>query len=220
MNHLLLRLAFFVLGVSINSFGIALITVGNLGTTQISGVPYVFSLQFPQLSFGVTTFIWNVLFIIIQVILLRREFKPSQFLQIVANFIFSAAVDVSMSILSFLNPQALWERLLCVVVGCMVLALGIVIELAPNIVVVPGDGLVNALSIVTKIRYGTVKVTFDVSLIIIASVCSLLLFGTFNGIGIGTIISAIIVGIFINVINRLFKFPDRIRALSLSRDGR
>lgn len=68
------------LGVVINSFGVALITLGNLGTSAISSVPYVCSLQFPMFSFGVTTFIWNILLILVQVVLLRRDFKPSQFL--------------------------------------------------------------------------------------------------------------------------------------------
>lgn len=218
MNHIVSRMALFVLGVAINSFGIVLITVGDLGTSPISSVPYVFSLAFPRLSFGTTTFIWNILFIIIQIILLRHRFKPSQFLQILANILFSTAIDVSTMILGFLNPQAIWERLLCVVLGCMILALGIVVEVAPNVIVVPGEGVVRALSIVTRIRYGTVKVAFDVSLIVIASVLSFIFFGRLNGIGVGTIISAVVVGMFINLINRLFKFPDRIRALALGRD--
>ena len=212
MNHIVARFAFFMLGVAINSFGIVLITVGNLGTSPISSVPYVFSLAFPQLSFGMTTFIWNILFIMIQVVLLRRRFKPSQFLQIIANILFSSAI------LWFLDPQALWERLLCVVLGCLILAFGIVIEVAPNVIVVPGEGLVRALSIVTKVRYGTVKVAFDVTLMVIATICSFIFFGRLNGIGIGTIISAIIVGLFINAINKLFRFPDHIRALALSHD--
>lgn len=218
MNHIVSRMALFVLGVAINSFGIVLITVGDLGTSPISSVPYVFSLAFPRLSFGTTTFIWNILFIIIQIILLRHRFKPSQFLQILANILFSTAIDVSTMILGFLNPRAIWERLLCVVLGCMILALGIVIEVAPNVIVVPGEGVVRALSIVTRIRYGTVKVAFDMSLIVIASVLSFIFFGRLNGIGVGTIISAVIVGMFINLINRLFKFPDRIRALALGHD--
>ena len=67
MNNMPQRLAFFALGVVINSFGVALITSANLGTSAIS-------------SFGVTTFIWNILLILVQVVLLRRDFKPSQFL--------------------------------------------------------------------------------------------------------------------------------------------
>lgn len=60
MNNMPQRFAFFALGVVINSFGVALITKGALGTSAISSVPYVVSLQWPCLSFGVATFIWNI----------------------------------------------------------------------------------------------------------------------------------------------------------------
>lgn len=105
MNNMPQRLVFFALGVVINSFGVALITLGNLGTSVISSVPYVCSLQFPMFSFGVTTFIWNILLILVQVVLLRRDFKPSQFLQIMVNVLFSAMIDVSMAILGVLHPH-------------------------------------------------------------------------------------------------------------------
>lgn len=220
MNHLPLRMFFFVLGVAINSFGVSLITVGNLGSSAISGVPYVVSLILPMLSFGVATFIWNVLFIVVEIILLRRQFKPSQFLQVVANIIFSSMIDVSMLILRFVRPDQLWEQCLCVVLGSVVLAFGIVIEVAPNVVVVPGEGIVRAFSIVTKVRYGTVKAVFDITLIVTAGIISLIAFHGLRGVGIGTVLSALLVGTTINLINRFFKFPDRIRALALARDGR
>lgn len=225
MNNMPQRFAFFALGVVINSFGVALITKGALGTSAISSVPYVASLQWPFLSFGVTTFIWNILFILIQLALLRREFKPSQFLQVLVNLLFSAMIDVSMAILGFLNPSALWEQcacvvLGCVVLGCVVLAFGIVIELAPNVVVVPGEGVVRAIAQVTKIRVGTVKAAFDITLIVIAGVMSLICFHELRGVGVGTVISALLVGLIINVINRVFTFQHRIQALALSRDGR
>ena len=43
MKHLAPRYGFFVLGVAINSFGVAFITKSALGTSQISSVPYVLS---------------------------------------------------------------------------------------------------------------------------------------------------------------------------------
>ena len=119
MNNMPQRLVFFALGVVINSFGVALITLGNLGTSAISSVPYVCSLQFPMFSFGVTTFIWNILLILLQVVLLRRDFKPSQFLQIMVNVLFSAMIDVSMVILGVLYPTMLWEQFLCIGLGCV-----------------------------------------------------------------------------------------------------
>lgn len=219
MNNMPQRLVFFALGVVINSFGVALITLGNLGTSAISSVPYVCSLQFLMFSFGVTTFIWNILLILVQVVLLRRDFKLSQFLQIMVNVLFSAMIDVSMAILGILHPTMLWEQFLCIGLGCVALAFGIVIELAPN-VVVPGEGVVRAIAKVSGVRVGTVKAVFDITLIIIAAVLSLIFFHGLRGVGIGTVISAVLVGPIINIVNRVFTFQHRIQALALSRDGR
>ena len=216
MNNMPQRLVFFALGVVINSFGVALITLGNLGTSAISSVPYVCSLQFPMFSFGVTTFIWNILLILLQVVLLRRDFKPSQFLQIMVNVLFSAMIDVSMAILGVLHPTMLWEQFLCIGLGCVALAF----ELAPNVVVVPGEGVVRAIAKVSGVRVGTVKAVFDITLIIIAAVLSLIFFHGLRGVGIGTVISAVLVGPIINIVNRVFTFQHCIQALALSRDGR
>ena len=64
MSTLIKRYFFFILGLIINSFGVAFITKSALGTSQISSIPYVLSLKFTNLSFGQTTFIFNMLFIL------------------------------------------------------------------------------------------------------------------------------------------------------------
>ena len=214
MNHIGSRFACFACGVVINSFAIALITKGDMGTSQISSVPYVLSLRFP-LSFGMMTFIMNMVFIALQVALLRRDFHPVQLLQILVNVLFSAMIDVGMSLLSFLTPTTLWQRLLCVAAGCCIMGFGIVIEVSPNVLMVPGEGIVRALSIVMHAKYGIV---FDITLIAIAVVLSFAFFGTLRGVGLGTVISALCVGSVINGINRVFAFPERIRSLALVTD--
>ena len=106
MKDMIKRYFFFILGLIINSFGIAFITKSALGTSPISSVPYVFSLRFDGFSFGGFTFIMNMLFILLQVLLLRKNFQLIQLLQIGANFLFSAFIDVGMSALSWLTPAA------------------------------------------------------------------------------------------------------------------
>lgn len=125
MKRLTLRYAFFILGVAINSFGVAFITKSALGTSQISSVPYVLSLQFSGLSFGMCTFLFNMLFILVQIVLLKREFRPIQFLQIAVNVLFSSLIDVSMAVLWFFQPETLPVRLVSLLVGCAILAVGI-----------------------------------------------------------------------------------------------
>ena len=214
-----LRYFFFALGIFINSFGVAFVTKSNLGTSQISSVPYVLSLAFPDYTFGMTTFIFNVLFIIIQIIILRRDFHPIQFLQVFANILFSFFIDVSMNWLAFFQPETFIAKFISLIIGCMILAIGICIEVAPNVIVVPGEGVVRALALAIaikkpKVKFGTIKIYFDVTLIIIACILSFIFFGELNGIGLGTIVSALIVGRFINLVNRHFKFLRHIRALA------
>ena len=201
----------FVFGIVINSFGIAFITKAALGTSPISSVPYVLSLALP-LSLGQFTFIINLGIILLQVALLRRNFPPLQYLQIAVNLVFSACIDVSMSLLFWLAPVSLPARFASLLVGCCILALGISIEVAPDVLLVPGEGAVKAIAQVSKIRFGTVKVAFDLSLMAIAAVLSFLFFGELQGLGLGTVISALLVGRLVNVANRRLPLSASLRA--------
>ena len=69
---------------------------------------------------------------------------------------------------------------------------------------VPGEGIVLAFSMVIKVKFSTVKVCFDIMLIVIAGVLSFIFFGRLNGIG--TVIAAAITGLIVNFINRHMRF--------------
>lgn len=214
MKKLIIRNLWFILGILINSFGIALITKAALGTSQISSVPYVLSLKYCQLTFGEFTFIFNTIFILVQLILLKRDFHPIQFLQLAVNLIFSWFIDASMGFLSFLEPQGIAMKLIFLLVGCVVLSVGISIEVAPNVLTVPGEGIVKAIATVSRKKFGTVKVVFDISLIAIAVVLSLLFFQGLYGVGLGTVVSALLVGRFVNLWNAHFPLIKKIRVYS------
>lgn len=115
MKKLIFRYIWFILGILINSFGIVFITKASLGTSPISSVPYVLSFRFP-LSFGAFTFLLNMLFILGEVILLRRQFRPYQYLQIVVNMIFSSFIDISMTLLESFTPTHFASQILSLLV--------------------------------------------------------------------------------------------------------
>ena len=212
MKTYLQRYFWFVIGIIINSFGVALITKAGLGTSPISSVSYVLSLQFP-FTLGQFTFIVNMTFIFVQFILLKKDFEPIQFFQIAVNLIFSACIDISMNLLSWLTINNFMVGLFALLIGCSVLALGISIEVAPDVLVVPGEGIVRAISTVVEKRFGTIKIIFDVTLVSIATILSFLFFGKLSGLGLGTIISAIIVGYIVNLLNKKFLLISYIKTL-------
>ena len=207
------RYLFFVIGVMINSFGVALITKAALGTSPISSVPYVLSLKFTP-TLGEFTFVMNLAFIALQPILLRRDYKPIQLLQVFVNLLFSWFIDVSMNLLGWFEPQNIAVELIALLLGCAVLGFGISVEVAPDVLRVPGEGLVGALAQVTKIRFGSVKVAFDVTLVAISLTLSLIFFHGLNGLGLGTVISALIVGRFVNLFNARLPLIARIVGLA------
>ena len=217
-RRLALRYLFFALGVAINSFGIAVITKAALGTSPISSVAYVLDLAFPP-TLGEFTFVINLVFIGIQIALLRRDFQPVQFLQIMVNVVFSALIDVSMAALGTFEPTGLAAQLAALLIGCTILAFGIAVEVAPNVIVVPGEGAVRAISSVSAKPFGSCKVAFDVTLVAIALVLSLAFFRGIQGLGIGTVVSALLVGRIVNLFNRFVPFLAAIARLSRSEVG-
>lgn len=68
-------------GLALAGFGVALTTRAGLGTSPISSLPYVVTFLTP-LTFGMTTFVVSVFFVLGQVALLRRDFPVAQFGQL------------------------------------------------------------------------------------------------------------------------------------------
>lgn len=61
-------------GLVVMSFGVALSIKAELGTSPISSLPYV-SVEISGLSVGTTTIILNSLFVLLQILLLRRDYE-------------------------------------------------------------------------------------------------------------------------------------------------
>ena len=103
--------------------------------------------------------------------------------------------------------------LLALAVGCAVLGFGISVEVAPRVLMVPGEGIVQAIAVVTGRQFGNVKTAFDATLVSTALLLSLLFFHQLQGLGIGTIFSALAVGRFVDLYNRRLPLISRISAL-------
>lgn len=195
----LIKVLFFIVGVFINSLGIVLITKSNMGTSQISSISYVVSLKFQQIDFGMATFLLNVVFLIVQMAILRKKIDIKIILQLPASFILGYFISVNMNILDVINLTTFLSKVICLLIGCVILALGISVEIAPDIVKIPGEGIVFTISKEMDIRFGKVKVIFDLILVITALLISIVSFNGVKGIGIGTGVSALVVGKMFNV---------------------
>ena len=130
---------------------------------------------------------------------------------------FGALIDVSALVLSPISLTTLPAQAVALAVGCFLLALGIAIEVAPNVILVPGEGIVRAINAVTQKPFGSCKAAFDTTLVVVALALSFLLLGRVAGVGVGTVVSAVTVGRIVNVLNR--HMPVLAHISSLTRDA-
>lgn len=194
-DHLVRRYLIFLCGLMVISFGITVITKASLGTSPITSIPYSLSMIIPSLTLGNWTILFNILLVVIQLILLGKDAdKINIILQIGVSLIMGYFIDFAMYIMSWFSPEIYILRILSVVVGCSILAFGVYLQIIADVVMAPGDGFACALTMKLKRDYGKVRITSDMTMVIIAAVIGIIGLGTLGGVREGTIISALLVG--------------------------
>ena len=170
------RYLVFLFGLFISSFGVSLITKENLGTSPISAIPYVLSLNFP-FTLGQFTIAFSLFLILLQLLILRRNFKAEHLLQIPISVAFGYFIDLTMVMLGFVAPGSYPVKLVALLIGCVILAFGVYLEVVADVAMLPGESFVRAVTQTWKTDFGTTKVCFDVSMTVIAAKGSCVIVG-------------------------------------------
>lgn len=204
------RYIIFIIGLYINSFGVSLITKAALGTSPISSIPYVLSLNFP-FTLGQFTIFFSILLIVLQLFILGKNFKLEHALQIPVSIAFGYFIDFSMFLLADLMPQAYVWKMIYLLLGCLILGIGVYAEVLADVVMLPGESFVRAIVFRWNTDFGITKICFDVSMAVIAAALSFVFAGILNGVREGTVIAAILVGFIARLIGRKLAFlPDKL----------
>ena len=199
------RYLIFLVGLFVNSLGVSLITKANLGTSPISSIPYVLSLNFP-FTLGNFTIFFSIFLIALQLIILRKNFKLEHILQIPVSIIFGYFIDLTMILFSWVNPEAYIMKIVYLLIGCLILGVGVYMEVLADVVMLPGESFVRAIVLTWKTNFGTTKICFDVSMSVIAAVLSFVFAGRLDGVREGTVIAALLVGFIARLIGKKLAF--------------
>lgn len=202
------RYIIFILGLLVNSLGVGFVTKANLGTSPISSIPYVLSMNF-ALSLGTFTVLFSLLLIWFQLLILRKNFKIEHILQIPVSLAFGIFIDLSMALLEFMHPEQYGMKFFCLILGCLILGVGVYMEILADVVMLPGESLVRSIVYRWKCEFGMTKVAFDVSMTIGAGILSFLLAGRLAGVREGTVIAAVLVGFIARLIGSRLAFLSK-----------
>ncbi|MDD6807235.1 MAG: DUF6198 family protein [Oscillospiraceae bacterium] len=195
----------FIVGLFIASLGVAFSTKAGLGTSPVSSVPYSVSLVSTLFTFGGWLNLFSVIQITIQVLLLRSKCNPIEIIvQTILAFIYGYLTNFSCYLLRGITVTGYFSQFTFMIIGCIVVAFGIWIQLKGGVAMLPGEAMNRAISAVTGKRYENIKIFFDIFYILISAVICLIFIGKLEGVREGSIIAAILVGSFIKLYNKTF----------------
>lgn len=200
------RICIYVVGLVILGCGIDLNTKTQLGVSPIISVAYNVA-YLTHIPLGVMTFLYYVLFVFIQWLLLGKDFDYFQFLQIPASLVTSVFIQFFDNIIPVANSYP--TRILLLILAIIITAIGASLTVGMKIVPNPADGLADVIGQKLDKGFGFGKNVFDCTSLIISLVIGLVFTGGILGIGIGSLISMILTGrviaLFEGTISKLYE---------------
>jgi uncharacterized membrane protein YczE len=195
------RLFVYLVGLYCMAIGVVFSAKSSLGVSPVgslANVLYQIGLAQNMPSFvnlGNCTTAVYCLYILTELIILRKDFKPQMLLQLVASLLFGQLVNLATAMMAFLPvPPNYALRMLYLLCSVPMVAVGVMLYLTPNILPTPGEGMSLAISSKIGWSVGSSKTLFDCSLVVISAVVSLVYFHTLVGVREGTVICALLVG--------------------------
>lgn len=204
LNNLMLkkRCLLYLIGLNIMSIGIVLSTRTHLGVAAISSVAYSYSIFF-NISFGLSNVILYVVFILIQ-ILLMKSLSYKILMQIPMAVLAGIFIDIYDNLIALLNYNFLINFILLLTSNILT-GIGVYFMTKADLVLDPGNGIVNTLCIFFKKPFSYLRIRFDISLVIFTAISGLILVQEIICIGLGTVISAYLIGKSVGVTKTLLE---------------
>lgn len=189
------RLLVYLAGLFLMAVGVVFSVRSSLGVSPVTCLANVVH-QITGQDLGICTTAVYCLYILAELLLLGRRFQPRMLLQIVASFLFGSLVSLATKLFVFLPVPELYPlRLLYLFISIPLVAMGVMLYLAPDILPTPGEGMSLAISIRTGLPVANSKTIFDCTMVVVSAVVSLVWFHGLVGVREGTVLSALLVGV-------------------------
>ena len=206
MKKNLKRLLFYIGGLLILAIGINISKSAQLGISPVSAIPYAAELIW-GIELGKATMIVYLVLMALQVVLLRKDYKIIQLLQIVCTYILSFFITYTGTkyLMFWLPiPTNYIVKLIYLFVSIVVIGIGVSFYLVSNFVPLPAEGLIKAIVQLShdKLKFANIKIAVDCSLVSISAILSLVFLHQLKSVREGTVLAAVLVG---KVVGYIFK---------------
>lgn len=199
-----IRIVIYIIGLFFLALGVAFAVNSNLGVSPVTSLPYVVSL-ISGTALSTCVIIVYGSYIVLQILILRKEFRIINLTQIIFSAIFGYFTDFTKWLLGDFTLPTYAGQLVMLAISIVIVALGVFLYIEVDLVPMPMEGL--TLSIAKKVGkpFHNVKVIVDCAAVAVGILLSFLFFHGLVGIREGTIITAIVVGKVVAVFKKLLQ---------------
>lgn len=201
-----------VVGVIMISFSISLMVKADFGISTISSLPYVLSVAFDQISFGVWNPIFQVGLLVIMVAITKR-FKGGYVISLLISAMFGSIIDLFSWMTAGL-PTDLGFRVLYVIVSYPIMCFAISMMVNSKVPLMVVDAFINDLTRHFHVTFRRLKTIFDIICLSLSIIFSFAFMGELVGVGIATILMAFITGSGVHVATKVLRNVMDIRPWS------
>lgn len=197
------RIIVYVIGLFFMALGVSFSVKSDLGVSPVNSIPYVVSL-ITGIEQGKCVTAIFIGFIGIQFLILLKDFKAKYLLQIIGSTIFGYFVTLANQLTTGVPACTSYPmRLAYLIISMILVAIGVALYLKPNLISLPGEGVMQAIVDKYGVAFPNAKTGFDTAMVVVAAVLSLLAFQGLKGVREGTIIAALGIGQLMKVWNRV-----------------
>lgn len=202
----------FFIAIYLMALSVSMCASADFGVSMIVAPAYIISLKFPFLTFGQWEYVFQgVLFVAFCV--LMKKFRLAYLFSFLSVVVYGLVLDLFRAVIPVFNPAVfapgtlpLWIRILLFASGTLVTAFAVALFRQTYLYPQVYDFFVIGLTARYRLPFTKFKTIFDMSFLALGVILSLALFQGFRGIGVGTLITAVLNGFLISII---FKWLDK-----------
>ncbi len=200
-EHFARRAAQYAAGLVVMAMGVVLMKRVDLGISPITAVPAAVSAITP-FSLGNMTIFLHALCVVGQILIVRRITLKS-ILTMLVGVPFGYIID---GLMLLFDPGALgWAmRIILLVIGLALSGLGVRLVVGSDLMLPAPDELSHTISQVYRKKLSNVKIISDAVYVAIAVAVDLIFSGRVFTVGVGTVLSVLLVGRFVGWFGALF----------------
>lgn len=193
-QKVLWRILFYILGLLIMAFGVAISVNSELGVSTVNSLPYEISL-ISGINLGTCVIIVFSCYIVVQIVLLRKKFKWINLTQIIFSTIFGYFVDFAEFVVGDFAIPTYFGKLVMLAVSIVMIALGVSMYVGTKLINMPMEGMTSAITeLLPGKSFHQVKIVVDCIVVVVSLVLSLVCLHGLYGVREGTVLCALLVG--------------------------